>query len=82
MMLEDKMFENTTHMYLAAVGPKVQVAEHQKLEMMTKVHGAVHELLREEEIQHLIEYLMDPWSQLDQTTAQLVFGVTPAANFR
>lgn len=58
------------------------VAEHQKLEMMTKVHGAVHELLREEEIQHLIEYLMDPRSQLDQTTAQLVSGVTPAANFR
>lgn len=58
------------------------VAERQALSMMRNVHGAVHEVLKEEEIQLLVEYLMDPRSALDQTTSQLVSGMTTAAKFR
>ncbi|CAH0023222.1 unnamed protein product [Clonostachys rhizophaga] len=58
------------------------VAEHQNADMMSKISGAVHEAIREEEVQHLVEYLMDPRSKLTPTTGHLVSGVTPAANFR
>lgn len=58
------------------------VAENWERTMMGKRPGAVLEVLREEEIQLMIESLMDPRSQLDQTTCQLVTGLTTAATFK
>lgn len=58
------------------------VAEKAKLAQMQQIHGAVHEVIREEDLHTLIEYLVDPRSGLDETTAQLVSGMTSASAFR
>ena len=58
------------------------VAENRERTHMAKHLGTVLEVLREEEIHILIEYLMDPRSGLDGTTCQLVSGLTDATTYR
>ncbi|KAH8815396.1 iterative type I polyketide synthase [Xylogone sp. PMI_703] len=58
------------------------VAENRERTHMAKHLGTVLEVLREDEIQALIEYLMDPRSKLDDTTCQLVSGLTDATMYR
>ncbi|KAK5988353.1 6-hydroxymellein synthase cdmE [Cladobotryum mycophilum] len=58
------------------------VAENWERTMMGKRPGSVLEVLREEEIQLLIESLMDPRSQIDESNCQLVTGLTTAATFK
>ncbi len=52
------------------------VAENLDKTMMTKHLGTILEVLREDEIHTLIEYLIDPRSKLTQETCQLVTGLT------
>ena len=58
------------------------VAELQTMEALNKIRGSVYELIKEEELQHLIEYLMDPQWKHDQTTSQMMSGLTYSAAFR
>jgi NAD(P)-dependent dehydrogenase (short-subunit alcohol dehydrogenase family)/acyl carrier protein len=58
------------------------VAENRERTQMTKHLGTVLEVLRQDEIQILIEYLMDPRHSLDGTTCQLVSGLTDAKMYR
>ncbi|KAH6699034.1 iterative type I polyketide synthase [Leptodontidium sp. MPI-SDFR-AT-0119] len=58
------------------------VAENREKTHMAKHLGTVLEVLREDEIHTLIEYLMDPRSGLDGTTCQLVSGLTDATTYR
>jgi len=58
------------------------VAENRDRTMIAKQLGTVLEVLREDEIHALMEYLMDPRSHLDETRSQLVTGLTPVATYR
>ena len=58
------------------------VAENRERTHMAKHLGTVLEVLREDEIHILIEYLMDPRSGLDNTTCQMVTGLTDAKTYR
>lgn len=55
------------------------VAEHKET---TKALATVLEVVREDEIHTIIEYLIDPRSSLNDKTCQLVVGVTDANFFR
>jgi hypothetical protein len=57
------------------------VAENRERTHMAKHLGTVLEVLREDEIHALIEYLMDPRLELDGTTCQLVSGLTDASMY-
>ncbi|KAL3426455.1 beta-ketoacyl synthase domain-containing protein [Phlyctema vagabunda] len=57
------------------------VAENRDKTTMTKHLGTVLEVLREEEIHVLMEYIMDPRSKLDGTSCQLVSGLTDATMY-
>lgn len=58
------------------------VAENKERASMAKHLGTVLEVLREDEIHTLIEYLMDPRSKLSESSCQLVSGLTTAAVYR
>lgn len=58
------------------------VAENKERASMAKHLGTVLEVLREDEIHTLIEYLMDPRSKLSELSCQLVSGLTTAAIYR
>lgn len=58
------------------------VAENKDRAMMAKHLGTVLEVLREDEIHILTEYLMDPRSKLSETSCQLVSGLTDATMYR
>ena len=58
------------------------VAENLDKTMITKHLGTILEVLREDEIHTLIEYLMDPRSNLTQDTCQLVTGLTDLNMYR
>jgi NAD(P)-dependent dehydrogenase (short-subunit alcohol dehydrogenase family) len=58
------------------------VAENREKTQVAKHLSTVLEVLREDEIHILMEYLMDPRSNLNGTTCQLVSGLTNAKTYQ